>query len=93
MDRAFFEFWVKEYLMPELPGNSVIIMDNASFHKKASLEEIFRSEGHKLMFLPPYSPQLNPIERYWASLKRKLRKILPQHKSLDSAITCVFQGA
>lgn len=82
MDSDFFEYWFSNQLLPELPENSVIIMDNARFHRKSQLKVILSGTGHRLLFLPPYSPDLNPIEKYWAMLKRKMRKILRYFSTL-----------
>jgi transposase len=49
-------------------------MDNASFHKATKTQELIEKRGAKLLFLPPYSPDLNPIENYWALLKQFVRK-------------------
>lgn len=64
MDSVLFEQWFSMCLIPELPTSSVVIMDNARFHRKAELEKIATSKGHLLLFLPSYSPDLNPIEKY-----------------------------
>ncbi|WP_010113975.1 transposase [Acinetobacter sp. P8-3-8] len=62
-----FHFWVENFLIPELSENSVIVMDNAAFHKRSDLQEILEQHGHKILWLPPYSPDLNSIdERYIA---------------------------
>ena len=89
-DSKLFEFWFEECLLPELPKNAVIVMDNASFHRKAKLFEIIKNTSYTLLFLPPYSPDLNPIEKYWACLKRKLREILPQYDTLQNALLDCF---
>ena len=57
-------------ILKKIKDKSVIIMDNASYHKSARLEEIFDKHNHLLVFLPPYSPELNPIELLWGILKR-----------------------
>ena len=54
--------------------NSVLIMDNAGFHKSPLLLEMIEKAGHKLEYLPAYSPDLNPIEPKWAQSKSKRRK-------------------
>jgi len=90
MDSALFEMWFGECLLPVLPVNSVIVMDNASFHRKKQLIPLAEEAGHRLIFLPPYSPELNPIESFWSWLKRYLKKILPFYDSLDNAIRVAF---
>lgn len=66
----FFNEWFKKQLIPELPSNSVIVLDNATFHKSDYLKEIAAKNDIELLFLPLYSPELNPIEKLWANLKR-----------------------
>jgi len=61
-------------LLPLLPPSSVLVLDNASFHKSPMLVAIVKSYGHHLLFLPPYSPDLNPIELSYSWLKKKLRE-------------------
>ena len=91
MDSRLFEFWFSNQLLPSLDKGSVIVMDNASFHSKKRLLSAAQSAGCKLLFLPPYSPELNPIEKFWAWLKRFLRKILPATPSFDDALFTAFQ--
>ncbi len=57
-------------LCPLLDDSHVVIMDNASFHKGSETEAVIRSSGASLLFLPPYSPELNPIEKDFANIKR-----------------------
>ncbi len=66
-------WWVKNLLLKELPKNSIIIWDNATFHKSIKLREIIEGHGHTMIFLPPYSPDLNPIEHKWHEMKQRLR--------------------
>lgn len=66
--------WTTQQLMPCLPKNAVIVLDNATFHKRQDLIDIVQKSGHTLEFLPPYSPDLNPIEKKWAQLKAIRRK-------------------
>lgn len=91
MESALFETWFEEYLMRELPDHSVIVMDNAAFHRKKPLMEIAKKHGHHIMFLPPYSPELNPIEKLWAKLKKYLRKTLSQYDDFDTALMDCFK--
>jgi transposase len=72
--------------MFELEIGSVIIMDNASFHRKARLRQISAEHGFSLLFLPPYSPDYNPIEKTWANMKKRLRDILPAFRILEEAV-------
>jgi putative transposase len=62
-----------ENVLPKLKTSSVVIMDNASYHKSKRLQNLFEKYGHKLVFLPPYSPELNPIENIWGTIKSNLR--------------------
>ena len=64
MDSAFFESWFETRLLPALPRDSVIVVDNASFHRKSKLPGLAEGAGYRVLFLPPYSPELNPIENF-----------------------------
>ena len=74
IDSDTFNTWLEKILIPELPKNSVVIMDNASFHKSLMTKEILTKHGHDLEFLPPYSPDFNPIEHKWAQAKAIRKK-------------------
>ena len=71
MTGEFFTKWYQEHLLPSLTEPHLIIMDNATFHPKKQLDELALAKGHYFLPLPPYSPELNPIERFLAGLKRK----------------------
>lgn len=71
---AVFNCWVEQDLIPKLPANSVIVMDNAAFHKNEDLKTIIEESGHTIEYLPPYSPDLNPIEPKWFQAKSRRRK-------------------
>ncbi len=90
MDGRLFEYWFENFLFPSLKAGATIVMDNASFHRKKKLFSLAQKHGFTLIFLPPYSPELNPIEHYWSWLKRFLRNILPNFASLENAIDSVF---
>ena len=74
VDTDVFNAWVEKILIPDLPKNSVVVMDNASFHKSQKTKDLIHNNGHILEFLPPYSPDLNPIEHKWAQAKSIRRK-------------------
>lgn len=74
VDTAVFNRWLEEIFIPDLPNNSVIVMDNAAFHKSQKTRELVESHGHNIEFLPPYSPDLNPIEQKWSQAKSLRRK-------------------
>ena len=65
-----FTAWLKQDLIPKLPKNAVLVMDNATFHKRKDTREAIENAGHTALFLPPYSPDLNPIENDFAALKK-----------------------
>lgn len=73
-NKDVFKIYLKEILIPGLPKDSYIIMDNASFHKGEEIENIIKSTGMNLIYLPTYSPDLNPIEKKWAQVKSYYRK-------------------
>ena len=74
INTAIFNSWVEQDLIPKLPNNSVVVTDNASFHKSPHLKTMIEKAGHILEYLPPYSPDLNPIEPKWAQAKSRRRK-------------------
>ncbi len=69
-DAVAFNTWLSEMLCPLLDDSHVLIMDNASFHKGSETEALIRGSGASLLFLPSYSPELNPIEKDFANIKR-----------------------
>ena len=91
MNHNLFEPWFETMLLPALPKETIIVMDNASFHRKETLYCLAETYNCFVIFLPPYSPDLNPMEHFWNWLKSTLRKILPKFNSFDDALTAVFQ--
>jgi transposase len=69
-----FTAYVAQFLVPTLSPGDVAIMDNLGSHKGAAVRKAIRAAGARLLFLPPYSPDLNPIEQVFAKLKLLLRK-------------------
>ena len=88
-DGEFFESWFKDCLLEEIPKGCTVIMDNARFHRKNNLHKLARGKA-RLLFLPPYSPDYNPIEKTWANMKRSLCNNLQDFQSIDSAIYNYF---
>jgi transposase len=70
----WFEAHVRQILVPELRRGDIVIMDNLSSHKRTAVRELMEEVGATLLFLPPYSPDFNPIEKAFARLKAMLRK-------------------
>lgn len=66
--------WVRQFLLPTLNSGDIVVMDNLGSHKAIAVRQALRTVGAKLFFLPPYSPDLNPIEQVFAKLKTLLRK-------------------
>lgn len=75
IDADTFLEWVRTDLLPKLPPSSIIVMDNATFHKRNDIQDTIKSAGHTLEYLPVYSPDLNPIENKWAHLKHIRKKL------------------
>lgn len=79
--------WFEWFLLPVLPVGSVIILDNASFHKKTEVHRIVKSYGCCAIFLPPYSPDKNKIEKSWANLKNWLRLNAKRYAEIQEAVS------
>ena len=75
IDADIFYGWLTKELLPAIPKRSVIVLDNAAFHKRDDALLAVQKQGHTLEFLPPYSPELNPIEKKWAQAKKLRRKL------------------
>ena len=86
-DREIFLAYLDEVLCPKLRSGDVVVMDNLSSHKVNGVRERIEAVGARLLYLPPYSPDLNPIEKAWAKLKQLLRAAKARTKeALDQAI-------
>lgn len=72
-NRLIFETYVELILVPVLKPGMVLIIDNASFHKSKKVIQLLENIGCRIIFLPPYSPDFNPIEHHWASIKNAIR--------------------
>jgi transposase len=71
-------FFVEEMLAPTLKRGEIVFMDNCSIHKMEEIEEVIEARGAWVIFLPPYSPDLNPIENCWSKIKTILRSLKPR---------------
>jgi transposase len=80
-----FNLWLRTQLLPILRPGTGIGLDNAAFHKSRETLDLIRAAGCKLLFLPPYSPHLNPIEKLWGTIKRAWK--YHAHLSIDQLIT------
>lgn len=69
-----FEAYIRQFVVPTLTPGDAVVMDNLAAHKRAGVREAIEAAGCRLLFLPPYSPDLNPIEQAFAKLKALLRK-------------------
>ena len=97
-NRTVFETWLETCLIPGLKPGQVIIADNATFHKGGRIQawrvtrpaELIEAAGCQLQYLPPYSPDLNKIERCWSWLKSRIRKQITHFGCLRDAIENVL---
>lgn len=92
-NRTVFETWLETCLLPTLEPGQVVVMDNATFHKGGRIQQLIQDAGCELLYLPPYSPDLNLIEKCWSWLKSRIRKKLEQFDCLRDAIEAVLQFA
>jgi len=92
-DAVAFETYVTEVLVPNLWQGACVVMDNFSSHKVAGIKEAIEAVGARLVYLPPYSPDFNPIENCWSKVKEYLRsKAARTYEALDQAITEAFDA-
>lgn len=75
VDAEVFTGWVRQDLLPKLPPASILVMDKATFHNRLDTQAAMVHAGHTLAYLPPYSPDLNPIAHKWAQAKSIRRKL------------------
>ena len=86
-----FKAFIRDSLLPALTPGDIVIMDNVSFHKVQGIEELIRSVRAEVIFLPPYSPDFNPIENMWSKIKAILRKYGPRtHKEFKRYMKIAF---
>ena len=77
-------------MLKALHPGQIVVMDNINFHKSSKIKTLIESVGCKVLFLPTYSPDLNPIEHYWFKIKHLIRKLLHQTNDLLATVTYVL---
>jgi len=87
MDGEMFLAWIRQGLVPTLHKDDWVIMDNLATHKVQGVGEALETAGARLLYLPPYSPDFNPIENMWSKIKQSLRSLAPrtQPELMDAA--------
>lgn len=86
-----FLHFIEHYLAPKLKPGHFVILDNVSFHKVAGVQKAVESRGAQLIYLPPYSPDLSPIENMWSKVKNSLRNLGARcEETFKSAIKTAF---
>ena len=91
MDGEMFLAWIRQGLAPVLRAGDMVILDNLATHKVAGVREAIESVGARLGYLPPYSPDFNPIENMWSKIKQFLRSLAPrQGEALLHAAALAF---
>jgi transposase len=86
-DGVAFESFVRRTLCPTLHKGDLVVMDRLSAHRGPVVRQLIEAAGAKLLYLPPYSPDLNPIEEMWSKVKQRLRSVAPRtHDGLIEAM-------
>jgi transposase len=84
-----FRAYVEQFLIPTLKPNDIVVLDNLGSHKGKAVRQAIKAAGARLLFLPKYSPDLNPIEQLFAKLNGQLRKAAP--RTLDAVADAIAQ--
>lgn len=91
-DGLSFEAFIIRKLVPNLWSGACVILDNCSIHKGKEIEAAIAKAGASLIYLPPYSPDFNPIENFWSKVKNILRSLCARtYQDLDKAIAQAFK--
>lgn len=92
-DRAAFDLYVERVLVPTLRPNDIVVMDNLAVHKSPRARALIEEAGAEMWFLPPYSPDLNPIENMWSKVKAYLRCAKARTESaLNKAVAVALEN-
>lgn len=97
LNKPTFKYFMEDLLLPQLDRNTIIIMDNLSVHKNSFDLYKFDGKSIKIKYLPPYSPDLNPIENMWSKVKSIIKKMNPRNfdaiwDAMNEALWCVTQS-
>lgn len=97
MDGEVFAIYVQRVLVPTLRAGDVVVMDNLTAHKRPQIKRMIEAAGARVLYLPPYSPDLNPIEMIWSKVKGLLRTIAARtvatlHDAFGVAFAAVTPG-
>ena len=87
---AVYETYVEHVLVPALKPGMVVVIDNASFHKSKKIIELIEAVNCRVIFLPSYSPDFNPIEHHWTAVKGAIRKAAETTKDFYEAAVCAL---
>lgn len=91
-DGDVFEAFLEQVLCPKLRAGDVVVMDNLNVHKMDRVRQWIENAHARLLYLPPYSPDLNPIEKAWSKFKQSLRSAKARTaEALDQAVTAALQ--
>lgn len=90
MDGDVFVVWVREALLPGLRPGDIVVMDNLPAHKRPAVGAMIEAAGCQLWFLPPYSPDWNPIEMMWSKVKQLIRGDEP--RTFEALVQAVFKA-
>ena len=85
MNGDIFEAYVEQFILPELSEGDIVVLDNLSAHKRGSVRALIEAAGALVIFLPPYSPDLNPIELAWSKVKPSCDRAQPEPTTASRA--------
>jgi len=92
-NKEVFQAYVRHILLPTLKAGDVVVLDNLSAHKNKAIRDLIESVGAELWYLPPYSPDLNPIEKMWSKIKAILRTLKARtEESLINAVAKALEA-
>jgi transposase len=90
VDTDVFRTYVERVLVPQLRDGDIVVMDNLSPHKAGGIQKAIEAAGAEVWYLPPYSPDLNPIEQMWSKIKEFLRKAAA--RTVDALVAVIGQA-